>query len=436
MTDASPHTLLIRCLDAGHTYLSFRWLDDPDNPTLHRPSNVTRKRVLRALDNALITVEPGASTEAATAASISGDMSSPERELALGRDLADLVFPQEVRQKITARGADCRIVVRITPSKLLSRVPFELAVIDHARRLIEFADVTYEPPAAVHVGRARVPQPWCDVDDDAPVAYIVDPVMPAGAGIAQVLDRSREPRSGRRQFERRIAERLHTRNAGVGRIVGRWELSDDLRSGPGRLLYFGHVSSTAAEPGSASIHLSDDKHEWGLAADHHGAHRPLSALDLLLGTSAPHLGPTDTEPPAAEGLGHDIWPMPKRVAIIACEGGVDYRSAETFGLVMAMFNGGAEVVTTTRWILPTDLAFERFGGVPPTPGPTTELALAVDDTHRTADPVAALCDWQRAMLTAWRDDPGPANSPLVWAAAACHVCPPRQIHPPQMMALR
>lgn len=63
-------------------------------------------------------------------------------------------------------------------------------------------------------------------------------------------------------------------------------------------------------------------------------HRPFSALDLLRGTIEcrvrDHRLPLGFEQPER---GRTIWPMPARVAIIACEGGADYRATETFGLV-------------------------------------------------------------------------------------------------------
>lgn len=63
-----------------------------------------------------------------------------------------------------------------------------------------------------------------------------------------------------------------------------------------------------------------------------GYHLPLCALDFLLGTQQC----SDEKVWRRYGsnrrnYGHEIWPIPCRVALIACEGGVDFRSAETFG---------------------------------------------------------------------------------------------------------
>jgi hypothetical protein len=186
-----------------------------------------------------------------------------------------------------------------------------------------------------------------------------------------------------------------------------------------RLFYYGHVSAEPDEPGSASLHLSDvSDTSWGMARPL-GTHLPLSALDLLLGTT---LAPEEYKgryPDAETDGGHDIWPMPSRVAVIACEGGADYRSRETFGLVIAMLNAGAELVTTTRWTLPTDLAFWHFHDDVARRGvhPTTELALTVDRAHTRDDPIAELLEWQRGQLNSWRDSDGAIEfSPLIWAS--------------------
>lgn len=64
------------------------------------------------------------------------------------------------------------------------------------------------------------------------------------------------------------------------------------------MMYFGHASATSDEPGSAAVHFHDTGATWGMATprawtgptgarqDRPGDHRPLAALDLLLGTLA------------------------------------------------------------------------------------------------------------------------------------------------------
>ncbi|MGW0039418.1 CHAT domain-containing protein [Gordonia sp. NPDC003376] len=424
--------LLIRAVDAGATYISFRWLDDPTHPIVHAITKPEMSRLGARLDSAL--VEPatgeGDRSRQAVQQALSGPFTRYLSEYALTEALTRAIMPAAVLDAIRARAERGRITVRVTPSRALSRMPFELFVVDHPRRLVELADIAYEPPAAIHLGRARKPETWTDDVARRPVLYAVDPRLPAGSGLGALLvdpARAGTAPSNTGAFLRRIADRPHTHHSGVQKIVGRWELSEDLRGRPSRLFYFGHVSATTDQPGSASLHLYDDNQEWGLAAPLNNAHLPLSALDLLLGTATPELGPDGIDPVESAQAGHELWPMPPRVAVIACEGGVDYRSSETFGLVMAIFGAGAEILTTTRWILPSDTAFGELAGVDAIPGPTTELALAVDDTHTAADPAAALSAWQRTRLRHWQDDPGPATSPLTWSGVVTHVCPHREV---------
>lgn len=417
---ATDYTLLIRAFDAESTFLSYRWLDDPDHPIVHALTPQDRARLLAGLDGGLITVH----SDEAIRGAVTGPLTRQGTEYATSVALAGGLLPPQVRTGLRERETRGRIGVRITPSRSLARVPWELLVVEGDRRLIEVADLTYEPPAAIHVGRSRLPEPWAQAAG-RPVCYVVDPLLPAGTGLDQVLGGRRWP--GRRAFAEWIERREHTPESGVRKAVGRWDLHRELIGSPSRLVYFGHVSSTLDQPGSSSLHLHDEEETWGLAELMNNAHRPLSALDLLVGTSSPDLGPGDEEAPVQRLSGAQLWPMPPRVAVIACEGGADYRSSETFGLVTAIFTAGAEVITTTRWTLPSDSAFERFADVEPDPGPTVELALAVDYTHEQPDPVAALADWQRAKLAQWRADPGPATSPLTWAAVGCHVCPARSV---------
>ncbi|MEU1427424.1 hypothetical protein ABZ412_10155 [Nocardia sp. NPDC005746] len=116
--------------------------------------------------------------------------------------------------------------------------------------------------------------------------------------------------------------------------------------------------------------------------------------------------------------GPEIWPIPSRVALIACESGGDLRFAEPLGLVAAMLTGGAELVTAGRWPLPTDLAFHRFAGITATVHPFQEAVCAIDSAHESPDPVAALNAWQRTHLAAWRETGAIEHSPLIWAAFA------------------
>lgn len=422
--------LLIRAVDAGGTYLSFRWLDDAANPVVHVITTLKLNRVLARLDTALVG-GGGADGEESVRRALTGPFTRYFSEFTISEALSRVILPDAVTAALVERARGGRVVVRITPSRSLARVPFELLVVAGDTRLIELAELCYEPPAALHLGRARDPEVWTESVADRPVLYVVDPVLPAGSGRDQTLvsaSAARRPSPGVVAFRERIGMRSHTHRSGVGRPCDRWDLSEELCEAPSRLFYFGHVSSTVDQPGSASIHLTDDAQQWGLAESVNGSHRPLAALDFLLGTARPDLGDGEASHIAAGVPGHRLWPMPPRVTIIACEGGVDYRSSETFGLVVAMFSAGAEVLTTTRWTLPSDTAFTVLAGAArDRPGPTTELALAVDETHMDADPVAALAVWQRAKLEQWRASPGAESSPLTWASVGTHVCARREV---------
>jgi hypothetical protein len=191
-------------------------------------------------------------------------------------------------------------------------------------------------------------------------------------------------------------------------------LSGVLRKGARRLLYVGHVSGAPVEGGQSedgTLHLSCAAETVGLTEPLR-THRPLSAKDLLLGTLPLR---ADGEP------GARIWPAPARVALIGCESGGDLRFAESFGPATAMLHNGAELVTATRWVLPTSFAFHRLAHLPDSVRPLSEAIVAVDAAHEHEDPVHRLGRWQREQLDRWRADGRIEHSPLLWAALTCIV---------------
>ncbi|NUS42550.1 MAG: CHAT domain-containing protein, partial [Mycobacteriaceae bacterium] len=261
----------------------------------------------------------------------------------------------------------------------------------------------------------RTARRWADAAH-LPVAAILDPKVPgfrANSALGSVL--------GRMSGSSSLASRVESYRA-AGRFVptvadaldafrrtdtDREWLGAALRGGVGRLIYVGHV--TAAPPAQgrgeqAEMHLSCTESTLGFATPVRG-HRPLSAMDLLLGTTGLATSPV---------AGRELWPIPSRVALIACESGGDLRFTEALGLVAAMVHGGAELVTATRWPLPTDHAFRLFAGTDHTP--LHDAVLAVDAAHEQTDALAHLAAWQRARLHAWRTTRSPADSPVLWAA--------------------
>lgn len=415
--------VLVRAADAGDTYLAWRWLDDLDNPRAQRLDAGRLDAAIAALNESLIAPLPGETEEQAhDRAMRDGGFIALDREMALSGKLADAVLPARLIAEITDRTKRSHVRVRLTPSPRLARIPWEALTLDAKahRRLIDAADVVYDPPATVRSERSVQPDAWQD-RAGRPAVFVIDP----NTKTTQLKPIVKGDKAATKMFRDRImsyaAKRLaepDNVDVAISDDVSRFQLQDWLATPLSRLFYYGHVSSLPDEPGSAALHLSDERSDtWGMAAPV-GSHLPLSALDLLLGTMTAPLeqrgkyGSDDTLP------GHQIWPMPPRVAVIACEGGADFRSTETFGLVIAMLNAGAELVTTTRWTMPTDSTFWKYHRQVEAQGarPTTEFALTVDDAHCHADPLGELARWQRKQLAQWREHGDIAHTPLIWAS--------------------
>lgn len=436
---------LVRAADVGETYLTWRWLDEVRRPKFAVLESATVGPVLAELDAAVCAAPDTDSGRPSMRRTLTeGAFAEVSRERSLSRSLTAVVLPKPLRAAIALRAdAGMRVRLRVTPSPRLARVPWELLSVDADRRLLEVADVVIEPPATVHAERAVIPGQW-DTVRCLPALLVIDPRVPSPAAQRYDLGHVLAARD-LELFSTRIGDHVD-----AGRVdaeeeddilqapIDRVRLSHALRTPRSRFLYLGHVTSTPSEPGSAALHLHDTAREWGVAAPLRrrtadgapipdpGDHRPLTALDLLLGTSAadPHMhrryGFQGPRP------GPDLWPMPHRVALIACEGGADYRAAETFGLVMAMVNAGAALVTTTRWTLPADRAVAAVHpGAPERP--TTALALRVDAAHDSSDPLTELGRWQLDRLQLWQKTGDLTYSPLIWAALAHTIAPARPI---------
>lgn len=403
--------LVVRAADQGATYLTWRWADERQAVSYAVLDGVALDAVVDDIGAAVPHPRRGESDrDAAARALVGGHLTDREREAALATRMGAAVLPAELAGLLMA--ADEPVRLRLTPSPRLSRVPWELLALPDCRRLVQVADIVHDPPATLHAHRDRLPDVWCC---DAPVLYVLDP-QPR----SPVLDEDGWTGLDGWLTERESTGRLRVRDRPLAQPggVGRELLGERLRdpAPPSRLLYFGHATAGDAEPGSASLHLDDGPEVTGLARVVNG-HRPFTALDLLYGTvlTTPH----------GEGRpGHLIWPMPPRVAIIACESGGDHRHLEPFGLVMACLNAGAELVTATRWTLPTDHAFTELVE-DPTGRPTTELMRRVDHCHDQDDPVRQLAEWQRSTLAAWLDHGRTRDTPLLWASLTTHLAPGR-----------
>lgn len=433
-----PVEVVVRIADAGDTFVSWTWLTPPYEPEVSRLATAQLAPPLTSLTASLLgsahhANDPDDGVERLR----SGIFCAARHEEAL-TELTAAVLPAGLADQIAKKSAPQPVRVRLCPSPRLAQVPWELLKLPDGRRLIEAAVIVHDPPTSFYSGRRRQPADWCSVAD-RPVVYVLDPVLQNPA--FQVLPNDSMQHIRGRLAELRAAGRLYGGDLPQNprATVTRDLLSDALRTPVSRLFFLGHISSDTEEPGTAALHLSDTPR------DVRGMHRavagnlPLSALDLLVGTTLIE-DPSTWRYYGADGpeLGDDIWPMPARVALIACEGSVDYRTVETYGLVIAILNAGAGLVTTTRWPLPSDNTFrradercrrvttERNEAEVQTICPTTELALEVDRAHDGTDPVAALRRWQIEQLGRWLADPDDLRySPLAWAALT-HTCAPKR----------
>ncbi|MGY4098265.1 CHAT domain-containing protein [Nocardia sp. R16R-3T] len=417
MTTSEQPTVIVRMADAGDLYMSWRWLrDDYPQGASMLPGDVITdavERFARSLPNPAV---PGGLEPAMT----TGAFASYEAEYLVAQSLSRALLPHSLAAQLYdlhMRGV--RPHIRLQPSPRVAQVPWEIIAPDPALRLVDIADISLLAPASIVHGPDRTARTWTQTRA-LPVVAVLDPRVPgfrADSALGSVL--------GRMDPQAPLAQRVAEYSA-KGRLlpavddpieafrrtdIDRNWLSEALRGGASRLTYVGHVTAAAPESGqseASELHLACDAESVGFATPIR-AHRPLSAKDLLLGTH------TLIGEPAA---GPQLWPIPSRVALIACESGGDMRFSEALGLVAAMINGGAELVTASRWPLPTDLAFQRLAGAPPAAHPLQDAICAIDAAHEHPDPVSALAAWQRTRLDTWRTTHAIEHSPLLWSAFA------------------
>ncbi|MFC9893410.1 CHAT domain-containing protein [Nocardia sp. NPDC127579] len=409
---AEQPVVVVRMADAGDLYMSWRWVDDVGPGGVSMLPGGPIDEVVARLAAALPV--PGAAQGVADALS-TGDFATPESEYLLARDLSRALLPSGLAEQLAHLHAQgIRPLLRLQPSPRVAQVPWEILAPAPELRLIDIADLGLSAAASIVGAPGRVARRWAD-RRDLPVVGILDPRIPgyrADSALGSVLGRM----DASNALTERIAEyRARQRFAPeIGTAFRRTDLDRDwlgaaLRAGASRLLYVGHVTAAAPESGqseNAELHLACGADTTGFARATR-THRPLSAKDFLLGTHT-------LEPVPRAGA--ELWPMPARVALIACESGGDLRFSEALGLTAAMLAGGAELVTATRWPLPTDLAFQHFANTGARPLLAT--ICAVDAAHEQPDPVVALADWQRDRLSSWRDTGAIEFSPILWSALA------------------
>ena len=386
-------------------WITWRWSDGADPVGVARVRRVTREtaRLKRALP------------AGAHRLGFDGELADPHGEQELMRALTEVLLPAELRAQIAAvvRTGE-RLHIRVAPTPRAAAVPWGLLFLDADRRLLDVADVSWIGPLlprdlaspiagqeADHLtdaGTEGFPMvggsapgtvgavPASNVADKAvhtghtcighEPLYVIDPVQPLGhvlraADCAKLADRA----SGR---------------VSSGAKFNADAFSAALRNGVSRLVLVGHTHGRKGASTTGFL-FSDGTRVLPL---------PLTAERLI------------AEP--------EHWPMPTRVAVVACASGSDMADHEPFGLSAALLHNGADTVHATLWVLPTDQAF-RGAGV--TDSGLLPLALALDDAQQADDPVAAVCAWQRAQLDRWRADPSLATSPLIWGAAMTMTAP-------------
>lgn len=410
-------TVLVRMADAGDIYVSWRWIDDSAPRGAGVLPEDAAMRAVGLLAAALPRpAEPGGLEQALT----TGAFADYEREYAVAQALSRALLPYGLAAQLYElwqRGV--RPHIRLQPSPRVAQVPWELIAPDRDVRLIDIADVSLLAPASVVRAPGRIARAWIETAAH-PIVAVLDPRIPgfrADSTLGSVLGRMTPEAPLARRMARYLAEdRLRPEVPGPLDAFRRTDVDRDwlgaaLRAGASRLIYVGHVTAAAPESGrseDAELHLACTADAVGLAEPSR-THRPLSAKDLLLGTHTIHPDPV---------AGPQLWPMPSRVALIACESGGDLRFSEALGLTAAMITGGAELVTASRWPLPTDFAFQRVAGAPAQALPLQEAICAIDEAHEQPDPVTALAAWQRDRSTAWRDTGRIEHSPVLWAAFA------------------
>ncbi len=376
-------TLLIKWAEASDGYLSWRWSSDLSRvEAAHIGADVleaVQDGLAAALPNP---VGPESTASALDRALTTGAFAAPDTTEVICRELGNVLIPQPLQEEL--RNAHVRPLIRIQPSPAVAQVPWELVA--HA-----WGDVVTMPPATIQAHRAgRV---------GGNVVAVIDPRIPgqtATSSLGSVLGRPTPdaPLASLLSYGDRLRPAVDSyvdlaRRRDLDRAWLQAACAD-----AGRLLFVGHTSNASGHgvPGeNSAIHLCD--------VDASGGYRPLTAGDLL---------------------SEDGWRIPPRVALIGCESGGDARDHDHLGLTMACLSLGAELVTATRWVLPTDQALtEAFGSVDGSP--LQELVRAVDAAHASTDPTTALAQWRSARWAAWRSSGRPEDHPLLWAALTTSV---------------
>lgn len=415
-SDSETVTLLIQGDDIGDSCYWYRWwLDDPQNGVrawLYDRDGL--QAVLDELDAALPVSREGESVEQSIRRAQAGALTDPVRERDLMTRLGGELFTSHLQAEILAqraRGHDVHI--RMTPPPSCARVPWSLVILPGdgsdvdglPARLGRLAVIEDDVPAAFHVGRGRAPV-----------------VGERRQGSLRVIDPDLKV-PGTRLFTGDQWRRLRGDDGlEPGGHVDAGQLSDSLNGDvpPASLLYVGHVSGGRVADGSTSLRLTPSSMPR-MDIPSSALSGRLTARDLVAGT----IGDTESPSPRA---GFEIWPMPPRVGIVACNSGSDLGRREPFGLIIACLNAGAEYAVGTRWVLPADRAWRAANALSADdPQPLCDTALDVARILDSDDPVLELAQLLRHRLDEWDRQEAAASSPLVWGALAMFHAAPRSL---------
>ncbi|HEY9313904.1 CHAT domain-containing protein [Williamsia sp.] len=417
---AGPATLILRFADVGvATYGTLRVVADPARTVVW----VLDESALAAVDELLAATLPVPVGEESTGQAVrraltTGSFVEPNPELEFARGLGSLL-PDDAWNLLSQCLSEPRATLYVTPTARLARIPFAILAVPaavssggdgphgQAYRLMEMADVVMALPAGIAAAQRSVSR-WADRRDDSAV-LILDPRIPGqrpDSPLGSVLGRPSPDMPLARHFADQPPAELRPYTSDPVELFRRSDtdrrwLSEVLQSRPSRLLFVGHAGAAPGDAGyaeRAAIHLSCSASGPGYA-DAVGEHRPFTAADIL--------GDIDR------------WPMPPRIAMVACESGGDLRFDEATGMVAAMVLAGAETVTATLWPLPTTAGYRQWvpGAGIDAGDPMTEMVIAVDTAHRADDAVRALGRWQRAQMRRWRSGDLRAH-PIYWGAMA------------------
>ncbi|TRY16870.1 hypothetical protein FOJ82_13435 [Tessaracoccus rhinocerotis] len=313
---------------------------------------------------------------------LEGDLTDRDTELTLMQELAAVLLPQSLlTQLIEAAASGDRLQVRIAPPPNAAAVPWGLLPVDEERRLLDIADVSWMAPILPRDLRhdAPSPMPW-GTARSLPPLHVIDPFLPHRSRVLSEADR----------------QDLGIANpSDMGRPWSADGLSRALGQPRSRLFLLGHCE-TPGSSGNMGFLLADDT---GASPD------PLTAHELM------------AEP--------EKWPMPPRVAVVACASGTDMLDLEPFGLAAAMLHNGADTVHATLWTLPTETALRADKSN--ATRAFLQLARGFEAAQLADDPVEALNAWQRLCLREWRNPASRGTSPLLWGAAMTITAPPRQL---------